>query len=208
MNSNQIARPSFMRRSLRSLILGASLVLALAGEASAQSTFVVTISQVGNDVVATGSGTILTDSLTYSFSAPAGPSINPSGGDILIGSGGNADIYLGASSVTFGSGLTALATSGSGDVVAFGSSVHLIGVPSGYVSGAPLSATTTWAGTTIADLGITPGTYISTWGSGSTGGSFTVTTSSVPEPTPTFALFLVGGVALAFGWRSRRQSVL
>jgi hypothetical protein len=42
----------------------------------------------------------------------------------------------------------------------------LLFVPRGYVSGNPLSDSATYSGQTFATLGVTPGTYVWTWGSG------------------------------------------
>jgi hypothetical protein len=47
-------------------------------------------------------------------------------------------------------------------------------VPFDYVSGDPLSASSTYVGATIASLGMTPGEYVWTWGSGDTADSFTL----------------------------------
>ena len=64
------------------------------------------------------------------------------------------------------------ASSGSGDMVgiAAASSIEISGivlsVPRGYVSGTALSDMATYSGKTFATLGVTPGTYVWTWGSG------------------------------------------
>ena len=39
-------------------------------------------------------------------------------------------------------------------------------VPTGYVSGNPLSGRAIYSGKTLATLGVTPGTYVWTWGAG------------------------------------------
>jgi hypothetical protein len=42
----------------------------------------------------------------------------------------------------------------------------MLSVPKGYVSGNPLSDSATYSGQTFATLGVTPGTYVWTWGNG------------------------------------------
>jgi hypothetical protein len=69
---------------------------------------------------------------------------------------------------SFGSGYTA-PTSFTGD--AFGIQNGSLGkdiiVPIGYTSGSPLSGTATFANKTISGMGLTPGTYLYSWGSDS-----------------------------------------
>jgi hypothetical protein len=76
-----------------------------------------------------------------------------------------------------------------------------IWLPEAYVSGSPLSDTATYTGETISELGLTPGDYTWTWGSGPASDSFNLDIGTVPEPT-SVALFGVGGLALL----ARRQT--
>jgi MYXO-CTERM domain-containing protein len=59
--------------------------------------------------------------------------------------------------------------------------------------------------TTIAGLGLTPGTYTYTWGTGGTANSLTINISGVPEPASltmaATAAALIGGLAI----RRRRR---
>jgi hypothetical protein len=96
-----------------------------------------------------------------------------------------------------------LASSGSGDFVGVREQVGGIDVPTGYVSGSPLSDSSTYAGQTFASLGLTPGSYTWTWGSGPTADSFTLDIGVVPEPS-TWAMLLMGFAGLASVWRKRR----
>jgi hypothetical protein len=78
----------------------------------------------------------------------------------------------------------------------------------GYASGAPLSDTATYAGQSFATLGLAPGVYLYTFGSGTNADTFTVEVSApVPEPS-TWAMMLIGFAGLGFaGYRaSRRES--
>jgi hypothetical protein len=54
-------------------------------------------------------------------------------------------------------------------------------VPAGYVSGTFLSDSATYSGKTLASLGVTPGTYVWTWGTGANQ-NFTL---QIPVPPPT-----------------------
>src|SRR5205807_10308158 len=68
----------------------------------------------------------------------------------------------------------AAASSGSGDTVGTEADCSKDGsncdrfliVPRGYVSGTALSDSATYNGKTFATLGVTPGTYVWTWGTG------------------------------------------
>jgi len=77
-------------------------------------------------------------------------------------------------------------------------------IPAGYVSNAPLSTTSTWNGRTFASMGLVPGAYVWTWGSGGTADSFTLQIGAPAAPVPTMtewamilmSLMLAGGAAL------------
>jgi hypothetical protein len=111
---------------------------------------------------------------------------------------------------TFGAEGVELADSGSGDVVGILAD-NVIEVPSGYVSGAALSDTSTFTGEALAGLGLTTGIYTWTWGSGATADSFQldIGQSSTPEPS-TFALlaFAVAGLMLGCHFRPITRSTL
>jgi hypothetical protein len=164
----------------------------------AQAGYIVTLAQVGSNVVATGSGTInLADLSLFEFST-AGGQIEPSNAAIFIGPTNAAPVAVYgeiADPASFGSGLTTFASSGSGDAVGIlGRTFEgSLTVPSGYTSGNPLSDTSTYDNATFSSLGATPGTYVWTWGSGANADSFTLeigTAAAVPEPS---SLALLGG---------------
>jgi hypothetical protein len=67
-------------------------------------------------------------------------------------------------------------------------------VPDGYVSGSALSGTAIWDAFTIASLGLTPGTYTYTWGTGAHTDNFTINIGAVPEPS---SLVMAGAAMLA-----------
>ena len=84
---------------------------------------------------------------------------------------------------SFGTGVASLATSGTGAGVGMNRAASAFGVPIGYVANTPLGiSTATWSGQTLASLGITPGTYVWTWGAGPTADSFTLIVNAPPAP--------------------------
>jgi PEP-CTERM motif len=66
--------------------------------------------------------------------------------------------------------------------------------------------TSAYLDASFSSLGITPGTYVWSWGSGDHADTFTVETTTLPEPT-TWMMMLIGfaGLGLA-GWRHRRTA--
>ena len=78
---------------------------------------------------------------------------------------------------------------GSGDVV--GVQGLLLLVPQGYVSGNPLSGSATFDNATFASLGITPGTYTWTWGTGVDSFTLQIGPAGVSDAGSTLGLLLV-----------------
>ena len=189
------------------ILIGSNLFAPLA-----QAAYIATLVQEGSDVVATGSGTINLTSLSIipgTFATEA--SIQPSIGLLFIGQALNEFVsdYTGVTGPTsFGNGNGDItASSGSGDIVGvdettpFG--VRTVTVPEGYVSGSPLFENSTWNNQTLSSLGVTPGTYVWTWGSGPTADSFTLNIILTPEPS-SLMLFGVALAALLLGRLSHR----
>jgi hypothetical protein len=172
------------------------LLLIIAGVvvAGCSTGYTVTLKQTGSNVVATGSGAINLTGLNFAGGGSySNPAINAS--DALIETGGTAqatfertpssaavDTYKGAPGPrNFGPGGWVWPDSASGDSVGImgnwnGTGPGLIIVPQGYMSGT-LSSSTTWNNVTLDTLGkglpwvpegdgVTPGTYVWTWGAG------------------------------------------
>ena len=57
-------------------------------------------------------------------------------------------------------------------------------LPSDYLSGSALSGNATWSNSTFLSLGVTPGTYVWTWGSGNNADSFTLNIGPVTPSAP------------------------
>jgi hypothetical protein len=168
-----------------------------------QAAYIVTLTEAGGDVVANGSGSIDTAGLTFIGTEIDSAAITPAIGAIVLGptTATASDIYHG-SLPSFGIGGGAPANVGSGDLVGTDSG-DLLYLPSGYASGDPLSDTATWTGQTFASLGVTPGTYVLTWGSGATADSFTLI-AGVPEPSSALLLVLpLGFLGLLLAARHR-----
>ena len=131
----------------------------------AEASVVFDITQVGSNVVITGSGTLDLNGLTpFEYSTYAPQEVVPSYNTIIIGGtppSGAIDIYSGitTSPGSLGSGGTTPASSGTGDET-FGIDDMVLDVPAGYMSGEALSGSSTFDDTTIASLGFMAGTYV------------------------------------------------
>jgi len=199
---------------MNKLSLGPSAMMGIAVLAAvtisaprAHAGFIATIQQVGSNVVITGSGTINTAALTPDSSANAAGFVFASYPAILLNaSSATYSIYTLASTgpSNYGSGGELFASSGSGAAVGFEQGgFNEIALPVGYTSGASLSASETFSSTTIAALGITPGTYMWTWGSGASADFFEITTTTSAAPEPTSGLLVAGAVLGLLALRRR-----
>ena len=192
------------RRGLAAVVVVGALILLGPAARPAQAGYIVTFEQVGSDVVATGSGTIDLTALSFTESVAQSAYVFASFPSELTGTG-TYDVYRG--SITgpgaFGSGNEFFASSQSGDAVGFEQGGE-VAVPHDYVSGT-LSSNATWSGQTFASLGLTPGTYAYTWGTGPDQ-NYTVQigaeTSVVPVP-PTMVLLGSGLLGLGLARRDR-----
>ena len=187
----------------------------------AEAAYVVTIEQVGSDVVVTGSGSIDFDALALYGDELDSSLISASEGALIIGptTPTDDDYYSGitGSAVAFGTGDEFFPSAGGGAIVGLGTfdetSGGVVAVPLGYVSGTALgTSTATFANATLTSLGLTPGAYQWTWGSGPTADTFTLDIggtgvgASIPEPG-TWATMLLGLAALmAMRTRARSRS--
>ena len=183
-------------------ILALVSLLGLGTTQSARANFIAVINQVGTDVVVTGSGTIdLTGLSLFADGSSPDAQIIPIQG-VLSLQYGSIFVYANISGPTsFGMGGITRASSSSGDVVGlYGFGSNMLVVPAGYVSGNPLSDTSTYNNATVAGLGLTPGTYTWTWGTGIHADSFEL--QIVPEPS-TLALLGLAAIAATVAYRRR-----
>jgi MYXO-CTERM domain-containing protein len=194
---------------MKKITLGLALVLVgtltLASQARAQSSFIFTLEQDGSDVVGTGSGTINTTDLTLVGTGGGGTAaIWPALGVLVLyapDASSEAD-YSGitGTSSSFGSGGYTEVSASSGDLVGL-QEADVLYVPFGYTSGNQLSDSATWDGSTLSSLGVTPGTYEWTWGSGVNAGTLTLYAGTSPAPEPSTWALLLGGLGLLAFWR-------
>lgn len=184
-------------------LAGAALLLLVAAPGRSHAAFLLTLTQVGGNVVVNGTGTLNLTALTLASSAPFSASIAPSSALLVLGSG-EGSVYSGATGPTsFGSGNQVFASSSTGSTVGLVGSYYLA-VPQGYGTGNSLSSTATFDGASFASLGFTPGTYVYTWGTGVNADSLTIT-GVVPEPSSGALLRLgVAGLGLTLRRRAAR----
>lgn len=176
----------------------------------AHAAYTVYMYQSGADVVATGSGSLNLAGLVAGAVGGAASRVQPNNGALVIGLTAVAQGFDGiAGPVAMGAGGSTAASSSTGDKAGVAPAINRLIVPNGYVSGTPLASSATWVGTTIAGLGLTPGTYTWTWA----GDSFIVNVGMAPPPpavaqVPTLS---EGGMALlsvalaVFGVRRMRR---
>lgn len=194
------------------LLLGAAALPARAG-------IILTLQQVGADVVMTSTGSLPGTTSTDNFVdlSPGSAVVTPVAASLTTGVGSTtvppvvpgekliqfASIASGPAN--FGTGSPTLASSASGPMFAIIGLSQQIGVDSVQgLAGDPITAgTSTWLGTTLAGLGVTPGTY--TWTLKAPWDGDTVVLNIVaPADVPAPGTFALLGLGLA-GLRTLRR---
>lgn len=175
--------------------LAAALLLACANSHAAYTAY---LYESGGDVVANGSGTLDITSLGAQGSLSITPLVIPAGGILRVGTPGASIEAYGplTGPASFGPGPMTAATAGSGDMVAVFGAVALF-VPQSYVSGSPLVSSATWSATTLSGLGLTPGDYTWTWGTGPSADSYTLRVGVAPPGVAVSAIPTLSSWAMA-----------
>ncbi len=206
-----------MRKMFIRSVLASAAVAAMSIPA-AHSAYTVTIEQDGANVDATGSGTIdLTDLVRSPIISTTVASVDGVAGLEFTGPAqsslpmGYVTGYFGATGpATFGTATGAGANSGAGDLVGVitsgNSSFVVVYVYPGYISGSGLETSSTYDNQTLASLGLTPGVYTYTWGTGAHADSYTIdigdsvgaASAPVPEAS-TWAMMAIGFAGLGAG---------
>jgi hypothetical protein len=186
-----------------------TVLLSILAVPAAHAAYIINVSEVDPNVVTTGSGSINTTALTFAGNSSTSANVNPSSASLSVGATTTSSItnYTGASGpANFGAGDEYAIAGGSGSLVGIIGKFSVVTVPQGYVSGTDLgTSTTTYANQSFSGLGINPGTYTYTWGTGPTADSLTVQVGPTPEPA---SLSLLAPTSLALLRRRQRASLL
>jgi hypothetical protein len=201
-----------MARRITFLASIAILAPGVVAASSAQAAYVVTFEEVGSNVVETGSGMVdPTDLTSTAFGTneervSAGSATYFSGGAGAIEHEFSGDIS-GPANWGPGTPSPALPSSSSGAGVGFEAPAMGIWVPFRHVLGQPLSETSTYSDASFGSLGMTPGTYVYSWGTGAHADTLTIEIG-VPEPS-TWAMTLAGFAGLGYvALRRKRRAAV
>ncbi len=159
---------------------------------------VITVSETGGNVEFNATGSLnLTDLSLVGGGTILRPFVEPIKGEFTLDTAGadSNDTYNGVFSTpgAFGTGGLSLGTSGTGGPLGFVSG--RLFVPDGFTGGS-ISATSIFSGQSFSTLGISPGTYTWSWGSGMNADSMMM--NVVPEPSAFLFLAVVGLLYCSF----------
>lgn len=193
---------------LAGLALAAASAMAVLAPAAQATPYVLTFTQQGNNVVASGSGAFNLSGLTSAHTQVCAPALVLSGtASVQTGQCefGEAGFYGLQGPTSFGNSFSvSFADSSSGESVGIIGQGHtqgfshskLLFLPGGYNSGNQLTSNAIWNDESFSDFGINEGIYKWTWGSGLEQ-SFTIKIGNVAVPAPdALGLFGLGLVLL------------
>lgn len=140
------------------------------------------ITESGGDVIVSAAGSMNIAGLTFLETSSTAQGINSSSSFLEV-STGPIDLYQSISGPSsFGTGNFTFPSSGSGDRFGIRFGASSLAVPAGYVSGTSLAGTSIFTGKSFAQLGLIPGYYTWTWGSGNNADSLTIKVADAPTP--------------------------
>jgi hypothetical protein len=199
-----------MHHFIAKFLLGLAAVVLVCP--AARAAFIINFEQDGSNVVATGSGSFDIIDLTGIESQNKGAGAFGASDYLVLGSG-NYNWYSNISGPSsFGTAAPAShVSSTTGDIGGIDAVVDDYGdldicAKRGYVSGTAFTDSATWDNTTIAKLGLTPGSYVYTWGTDPDADSLTINVPStaVPEPASLAAIGIPAAMTLL---RRRRRAI-
>lgn len=189
---------TFKKRIAGAATLGVAMLGSSLSAPPAQAAYIVTLAQVGGNVVATGSGAIDTAGLSVDGTRNTVAEIFTAESTIITGPASSepTDVYTGVTGPAGPPGPMTLASSGSGDMVGILGADNLLFVPAGYVSGSPLMDSSTYDHQTLSSLGVPPGpgAFTYSFGSGANADTFTVKVEAAPVPEPASLVLLGTGL--------------
>jgi len=185
---------------MKKAVLAATM---MAASAPAGAAVTMTFTQVGSDVVLSGSGSYDLTGATILGSGAQDGFVNPSGGSLAVGGPfANVTAYtLVSNGGTLGTGSYIDGFPDAGQVFGLDAAANFLTVYNGYVSLSSLSGSTTFVGQTIESLGLNPGTYVYSLPNDTL---TVVVPGAVPEPA-SWAMMLMGFGAVGGMMRSRRR---
>jgi hypothetical protein len=201
---------TLIRAAIRCSIIFTAAAALLVVAPLTQAGFIVTLQQVGSNVVETGSGAVDLTGLTFlGASLTEEGRIAASFAQIHMAPPGLSSVFAFTGFTgpgSFGSGGGFLGSNFSGDVVGIEGAIAGFFVPFGYVSGTALSNSMTFNNATFASLGVTPGTYVWSWGTGLPNQNFTLQIGGAGVPDSGSTVSLLGCALLGLAALRRKLS--
>ena len=140
------------------------------------------VTESGGDVIVSAAGRLNIANLTFLGTSGTAQGINSSSSFLEV-SAGSVELYQSISGPSsFGTGSFTFPSSGTGDRFGIRFGASSLAVPAGYISGTPLSGTSTFTNSSFAQLGLVPGYYTWTWGSGNNADYLTIKVADKPTP--------------------------
>ena len=189
-----------------------SIIFGFLDSVETRADLLISITEVGDDVVVTAEGSLNIDLLTYIDTVPANDIfVDADSARVISGTAGFASVdryNVPQGPTSFGPGIGAsFADFGSGDrvgILGSGTTESELLLPAGFVSGDSISSSMTFLNETISSLGLNEGTYMYSWGIVPIGDSVVVNISqAIPEPG-LGGLGVFGLAGIVFGFRQRR----